>query len=82
MKNKLFMLANWRFVAGIFVISVLATILYIGAKGITNNIHEKITRDNSQLRNLDSLIKKNIIESRYGLKNNYNALVAYSTEMI
>lgn len=81
MRNKLFKaLSKWRFVISVLLIIVVAAILYARAEGINSTEHEKITRDNAQLRNLDSLIKHNVIEARYGLQTNYDSLVRYLKE--
>ena len=72
-------------VRNVFIIMafvILAIFLYVKGEGLSNTVHEKITKDHSELKNADSLSKEFVLSIRLGLRLDYDDLVMQMNKLI
>ncbi len=66
----------------IIALAVLAVFLYMKGEGLSSTVHDKITKDHSELKNANSLSKEAVLGIRLGLRLDYDDLVMQMNKLI
>ncbi|MDF1589563.1 MAG: response regulator [Gammaproteobacteria bacterium] len=81
MKNDWFAgISKMTYVLTTVLLVLFTVLLYVKSQGVSSSVNEKINLNNSQLVQLDALIKKSILEIRYGEQTNFDEITMLSQQ--
>ena len=75
-------LSKWIYLAIILLLAVFASILYQKSSGMSPDNYVTINKNNSELIQIDTLLKEDLLEIRFGMKSDFNRLNKLQKKML